>query len=206
MSQGPEKQISMQLKTLAGPALLALACHGPAVAADGSEGNDHEGGRTATPIKHVIVLIGENRTFDHVFATYVPRARIRSRTCCPKGSSMPTARPARISRGGTVPSGRAVPARSTSSAWTRTRRRRTRLLPEPTLNFAPTATIFPPGTPAALLAAVEPSLEAGRSAPADHRRATGSRRPSSSPIRIRESRISTRCRTGRSRSGAQAPL
>jgi phospholipase C len=29
---------------------------------------------TATPIKHVIVIIGENRTFDHVFATYKPRA------------------------------------------------------------------------------------------------------------------------------------
>ncbi|GAC1432729.1 MAG: hypothetical protein NVS1B11_18780 [Terriglobales bacterium] len=28
---------------------------------------------TATPIKHVIVLIGENRTFDHVFATYQPK-------------------------------------------------------------------------------------------------------------------------------------
>ena len=31
--------------------------------------DDH---RTATPIKHVIVIIGENRTFDHVFATYRP--------------------------------------------------------------------------------------------------------------------------------------
>ncbi len=29
---------------------------------------------TATPIKHVIVIIGENRTFDHVFATYKPVA------------------------------------------------------------------------------------------------------------------------------------
>ena len=28
---------------------------------------------TASPIKHVIVIIGENRTFDHVFATYVPK-------------------------------------------------------------------------------------------------------------------------------------
>jgi phospholipase C len=27
---------------------------------------------TSTPIKHVIVIIGENRSFDHVFATYVP--------------------------------------------------------------------------------------------------------------------------------------
>src|SRR5215475_9092257 len=26
--------------------------------------------RTATPIKHVIIIIGENRTFDHVYATY----------------------------------------------------------------------------------------------------------------------------------------
>ena len=29
--------------------------------------------KTATPIKHVIVIIGENRTFDHVFATYQPK-------------------------------------------------------------------------------------------------------------------------------------
>jgi phospholipase C len=26
-----------------------------------------------TPIKHVIVIIGENRSFDHVFATYIPK-------------------------------------------------------------------------------------------------------------------------------------
>jgi hypothetical protein len=30
-------------------------------------------GRTASPIKHVIVIIGENRSFDHVFATYQPQ-------------------------------------------------------------------------------------------------------------------------------------
>jgi phospholipase C len=28
---------------------------------------------TTTPIKHVIVILGENRTFDHLFATYVPK-------------------------------------------------------------------------------------------------------------------------------------
>ena len=28
---------------------------------------------TETPIKHVIVIIGENRTFDNIFATYVPK-------------------------------------------------------------------------------------------------------------------------------------
>jgi phospholipase C len=32
--------------------------------------DDHH---TQTPIKHVIVIIGENRSFDHVFATYVPK-------------------------------------------------------------------------------------------------------------------------------------
>jgi phospholipase C len=35
----------------------------------GSHAND---GKTGSPIKHVIVIIGENRTFDHVFATYEP--------------------------------------------------------------------------------------------------------------------------------------
>jgi phospholipase C len=29
---------------------------------------------TRTPIKHVIVIIGENRSFDHVFATYEPKS------------------------------------------------------------------------------------------------------------------------------------
>jgi phospholipase C len=29
---------------------------------------------TTTPFKHVIVIIGENRTFDHVYATYKPKA------------------------------------------------------------------------------------------------------------------------------------
>ena len=32
-----------------------------------------ESGNTTSPIKHVIVIIGENRSFDHVFATYVPK-------------------------------------------------------------------------------------------------------------------------------------
>jgi phospholipase C len=31
--------------------------------------------KTATPIKHVIIIVGENRSFDHIFATYEPRHR-----------------------------------------------------------------------------------------------------------------------------------
>lgn len=30
--------------------------------------------KTTSPIKHVIVIIGKNRTFDHLFATYKPKA------------------------------------------------------------------------------------------------------------------------------------
>jgi len=33
-----------------------------------------EGGHTTTPIKHLIVVVGENHTFDNVFGTYVPKA------------------------------------------------------------------------------------------------------------------------------------
>jgi phospholipase C len=37
-----------------------------------SAAQDHP--TTATPIEHVIVIIGENRSFDHVYATYKPKA------------------------------------------------------------------------------------------------------------------------------------
>jgi phospholipase C len=36
------------------------------------EGSHTKGGKTASPIKHLIVIMGENRSFDHVFATYMP--------------------------------------------------------------------------------------------------------------------------------------
>ena len=31
--------------------------------------------KTASPIKHVIIIVGENRSFDHLFATYVPKRK-----------------------------------------------------------------------------------------------------------------------------------
>jgi phospholipase C len=46
---------------------------------------DHDRHSTATPIKHVIVIIGENRTFDHVFATYKPRHGERISNLLSKG-------------------------------------------------------------------------------------------------------------------------
>src|SRR5215467_9428344 len=50
--------------------VLQLSLGGPL--AGSVQAQEH--GQTSTPIKHVIVLIGENRTFDHVFATYVPKS------------------------------------------------------------------------------------------------------------------------------------
>jgi phospholipase C len=40
---------------------------------------------TQSPVKHVIVIIGENRTFDHVFATYQPVAGQRVDNLLSKG-------------------------------------------------------------------------------------------------------------------------
>src|SRR5579872_1771931 len=56
-----------------GLSALALGqfCAAPAFAAEAANSNDNH---TQTPIKHVVVIIGENRSFDHVFATYVPKA------------------------------------------------------------------------------------------------------------------------------------
>jgi phospholipase C len=52
----------------AGLALCSTLSAAPAFA-----GDDSANRKTATPIKHVIVLIGENRSFDNIFGTYVPR-------------------------------------------------------------------------------------------------------------------------------------
>jgi phospholipase C len=59
--------------------LSALAtgqfCLSPGFAGGAPSPADHY---AQSPIKHVIVIIGENRSFDHVFATYVPKQRSQS--------------------------------------------------------------------------------------------------------------------------------
>jgi phospholipase C len=55
----------LQSATAAAAGLGVLLSCGLAVADDGP--------KTATPIKHVIILIGENWTFDGIFATYEPK-------------------------------------------------------------------------------------------------------------------------------------
>jgi phospholipase C len=53
-------------------ALFQFSLGGPlASTAQAQTDNDN---KTTSPIKHVIIIIGENRSYDHVFATYVPKA------------------------------------------------------------------------------------------------------------------------------------
>src|SRR5262249_25557106 len=60
---------------LLGVSVGALVCMG-SVRADNDHDHDadHQA-RTAAPIKHIIIIVGENRSFDHLFATYEPKSR-----------------------------------------------------------------------------------------------------------------------------------
>lgn len=50
--------------------LMSIAIPASSQSEDDRDADRHE---TATPIKHVIVIIGENRTFDNIYATYEPK-------------------------------------------------------------------------------------------------------------------------------------
>ena len=125
---------------------------------------------TQTPIKHVIVLIGENRTFDHLFATYVS----------PSGDSVKNL----LSEGIINADGTPGPHFKKAQQFQAVAPFKTSYyvsldshdkapyttLPPPTLNYSPSpdASIvgyatepppFPPATPSFILAAIEPSLE-----------------------------------------------
>jgi phospholipase C len=69
------RNIGAQLLTglrvgLTSAAMLQLSCGFTISAAADNHDNSNN---TRTPIKHLIVIIGENRSFDHVFATYEPK-------------------------------------------------------------------------------------------------------------------------------------
>ena len=59
---------------LLGVSLAALALSQGVRAEDGPQ-NAADHVKTASPIKHVIIIVGENRSFDHLFATYKPKSR-----------------------------------------------------------------------------------------------------------------------------------
>jgi phospholipase C len=54
-------------------AFAAIAMSSSSHAADPDKTVDQI--KTASPIKHVVIIVGENRSFDHLFATYVPKRK-----------------------------------------------------------------------------------------------------------------------------------
>ncbi len=66
----PGKLLRLALTTVCAIAFSTLAEHPPVLADPGDRGD----GATTTPIQHVIVIVGENRTFDHVFGGYEPKS------------------------------------------------------------------------------------------------------------------------------------
>src|SRR5262252_149641 len=127
-------------------------------------------GKTSTPIKHVIVLIGENRTFDNLFATYVSPSGEHVSNLLSEGiinaDGTPGEQFSKAAQFQAVPPFRTkfyVSLNPNEKAPYDT-------LPAPTLNFSPSpnTTIvgfatepppFPAGTPTDFLKAIEPSLE-----------------------------------------------
>ena len=70
-----KQHLPWKQRALASLSTLALLTQmvAPAFADPGAKHDRDNDNKTRTPIKHVIVIIGENRTFDHIFATYEPR-------------------------------------------------------------------------------------------------------------------------------------
>lgn len=126
--------VSLLLVTLmpfAAPVSFAMPNH------DNDKDHDKNHQETETPIKHVIVLIGENRTFDHLFATYVPKSRDSVKNLLSEGIIKATERPERIS-GRPRNFRRSLRSRrSFTSASTATTRRLTRLFPSRHSIFRP---------------------------------------------------------------------
>jgi len=145
--------------SLGGPLAASLQAH------------EQERVHTRTPIKHLIVLIGENRTFDHVFATYVPKSHDSVSNLLSEGIINADGAPGKhFSKAQQF---QAIAPFKTKFfiSLDKDEKAPYTTLPAPTLNFSPSpdASIigfatqpppFPAATPTPFLAAIEPTLEA----------------------------------------------
>jgi phospholipase C len=127
---------------------------------------DKEGPKTKTPIKHVIVLIGENRTFDHLFATYVSPSGEPVSNLLSKGIIRADGTPGK--HFSDAAQFQAVAPFKTEYYVSLNRKDKApyAILPEPSLNFSPSPVTgepppFPSLTPMSTLEGIEPSLEVG---------------------------------------------
>lgn len=141
-------------------ATFQLSLGGPLAATVRAE----ERGETRTPIKHVIVLIGENRTFDHVFATYVPRGGDSVKNLLSEGIINADGTPGPFFYEARQFQAVAPFRNQYFISLNDNEKAPYQRLPKPTLNFSPSPATgepppFPGTTPVALLGAIEPSLE-----------------------------------------------
>jgi phospholipase C len=142
--------------------IFQFALGGSLIAPLQADDGHHEEHHTDTPIKHVIVLIGENRTFDHLFATYVPKHGESVKNLLSEGIIDADGTPGpHFKRSQQFQAIR--PFRSDYFISLRDNEKAPyTTLPEPTLNFSPNGSTpppFPALTPLSLLGAIEPSLE-----------------------------------------------
>jgi phospholipase C len=149
--------ISALSLALTGALLPALAASQPQQPADPSMA-------TVTPIKHVIVIVGENRTFDQVFGAYKPRAGQSVENLLSKGIITADGRPG---------PNFALAAQSTAEATDPTRfemspggKKPYNVLPAPNTGSAPTAASDTNPPPFATLAAAQ-AAEGGVLEPQD---------------------------------------
>src|SRR6516165_7335314 len=161
--QPTRREEPMRVKILG---LSTLAVLGITLAASASaEPNGvPDGLTTATPIKHLVVVIGENRSFDHIYATYVPKSGHSILNLLSEGIVRPDGSPGRHF---------AAARQFTTSGQTSyfisvLKRKKTAYttLPPSTLGGAPNiqSTTFPPLPPFGdafkpFLGLIEPSLE-----------------------------------------------
>ena len=136
--------------------LLLAGVSGAALAAAPLYAASAEEPSTATPIKHVIIVIGENHTFDNVFATYRPKDDETVLNLLSKGI---------VNADGTP--GKNFAEAAQQQAWVRntfsmapTEKTPYHYLPPAMTDGAPTATsaTSPPFTTEAIAAAAEPYL------------------------------------------------
>ncbi|HKV60331.1 MAG TPA: alkaline phosphatase family protein [Candidatus Acidoferrum sp.] len=124
-----------------------------------------EKAHTRSPIKHVIVLIGENRTFDHVFATYIPKSHDSIKNLLSEGIVNADGTPGKHFKKAQQFQAVAPFRTKFFVSLNDDEKAPYQVLPAPTLNFSPATPGNPPPFPAAtplnFLGAIEPSLEAG---------------------------------------------
>ncbi len=152
----------MTLRGLGQAAAAAIVLFAGMGAAHGQEaGGRNAEAHTATPIKHVIIVIGENRTFDHVFGLHKPKPGETVSNLLSKGIVTEDGKPGpnfALARQFTVPG-------QTSYFIAADDKKPYDLLPAPQLAGTPNAQSekLPPFLPALLgkLAQFEPNLSAG---------------------------------------------